>query len=71
MLLRKISLSQVEDYNDTITKVSVQGQEVIDPEGYQATDVLEQMELPLNVAFELYDEDTRLEVITVTVGTKG
>lgn len=71
MLLRKISLSQVEDYNDTITKVSVQGQEVIVPEGYQATDVLEQMELPLNVAFELYDEDTRLEVITVTVGTKG
>ena len=71
MLLRRLSLDQVEDYNETITKVSVQGQEVVVPEGYQATDVLEAMDLPLNVTFELYDEDTRLEVSVVNVGTKG
>lgn len=70
-MIKQLRVDEVAQHDDIITKISVRGQEVLVPVGYLATDVLEQMDLPLNVSFELFEEEGRLEINAVTVGTKG
>ena len=69
--IKKLTVDEIAQFDGVIEVITVQGAEVEVPEGVGASDIVAALDLPLNVAFELHNDDTKLEVSIVTVGSKG
>ena len=71
MEVRKINKEELKIYDEDIKVILIAGEEIPVPNDISASEVLEQMVLPLTAYFTLSEDNTTLVIDTINVGLKG